>query len=97
VTSLKSLCEQEILNSLNPSKVLVTYVVGWRHNSDVVKEGVIAYAATQVDDVSGLEGYDTFSKNCPEAVMELYEGVVKRLKRKSQGGEALLAITGNLS
>ncbi|XP_024387143.1 uncharacterized protein [Physcomitrium patens] len=89
IEALKSLCEQEILQSLNPTKVLVTYVVGWRHNSDVVKEGVIDYAAKEVDDVSALEGYDTFSKKCPEAVMELYDGVVKRLKRKHPRQEPL--------
>jgi hypothetical protein len=82
VRMLKSLCEEEILQSISPTKVLVTYVAGWRNSSDVVKEGVIDYAAKEVDDLSALEGYDTFSKICPEAVMELYDGVVKRLKLK---------------
>lgn len=94
VGALKSLCEQEILQSLSPTKVLVTYVVGWRNNSDVLKEGVIDYAAKEIDDVSALEGYDTFSKKCPEAVMELYDGVVKRLKRKIPRQEPLSAIQG---
>lgn len=94
VGALKSLCEQEILQSLSPTKVLVTYVVGWRNNSDVVKEGVIDYAAKEIDDVSALEGYDTFSKKCPDAVMELYDGVVKRLKRKIPRQEPLSAIQG---
>lgn len=94
VGALKSLCEREILQSLSPTKVLVTYVVGWRNNSDVVKEGVIYYAAKEIDDVSALEGYDTFSKKCPEAVMELYDGVVKRLKRKFSRHEPLSTIQG---
>lgn len=94
VKALKSLCEEEILKSLSPTKVLVTYVVGWRHNSDIVKAGVIDYAAMEIDDVSALEGYDTFSKKCPEAVMELYDGVVKRLKRKPPRSDSLLTPRG---
>lgn len=94
VKALKSVCEEEILKSLSPTKVLVTYVVGWKHNSSVVKEGVIEYVALEVDDVSALEGYDTFSKKCPEAVFELYGEVFKRLKRKTSCPESLLAIEG---
>jgi hypothetical protein len=65
-----------------------------KYGVGAVKEGVIDYAAKEIDDVSALEGYDTFSKKCPEAVMELYDGVVKRLKRKIPRQEPLSTIQG---
>lgn len=82
VRLLKRICEEFLINTISKENAISTLELARKYDSDTVKEAVLHAAMNNMEKIPTFGDYHLYVERDPKLVVELYEGLVKKITRK---------------